>query len=289
MSKFDWITSRWHRTQKGRGAGGTSSLQQLIVTATIVASPLSLLAQATSAKIPPPTFLDLTKQSRPPRNPRGPGIPGGGQLRPSPPRNPRGPGIPGGGNLYDDILNQLRQENRLGVRGGNLCVVSPPARLTDTTNEIWHDRPLFIWQGAAVRIELLASGSEEVLWSKNLTPEDRIALYNGEPLEPGRRYQWRLYLSEQDSVGNSFKILPTEELARISTELTQLENQLQARNATEEEIALERANFFAKRRLWSDALQVIFTTQNPSEQLKNLAQEITAYICNSSGQNPNQP
>lgn len=244
-----------------------------------LASWVYLLAQTASAQKQSPPQQSLTKQSpRQPTNPRGPGVPGGGQVRP--PRNPRGPGVPGGGNLYEDILNGLREENSIGVRGGNLCAIAPPARLANTTNGIWHSSPIFIWQGEAQRIELLVSGSDEVLWSKNLQNSDRIAVYEGEPLEPGRRYEWRLYSSEEDFLEVLFRILPREERASITAELTALENQLQANNATEEQIALARANYFAGRRLWADALQEIYRVKNPSEQLKKLGQEITTYICN---------
>lgn len=247
----------------------------LLATVTAIASGVHLLFESASAQNHPQDLQQFWTQRPTPRNPRGPGVPGGGQARPTP-RNPRGPGVPGGGNLYEDILNQLRDENRIGVRGGNLCAIAPPARLMGIGNAIWNDRPLFIWQGAAVRIELLASGNEEVLWSKNLTPNDRTAVYDGEPLQPGQRYEWRLYRSsEDDPLVTLFRILPREERDRITAEL----NQLQTQGDTAEQIALKRANYFAKNRLWSDALQEIYSVPNPSEELNKLGQEITNYIC----------
>ncbi len=268
MDRFDWVRFKLlssHRVSIARSVRNPIFLL-LLGTVTAIASGADLLWQTASAQNPP------AAQRPAPRNPRGPGEPGGGAR---PPRNPRGPGEPGGGSLYEDILNQLREENRIGVRGGNLCPIAPPARLAGTGSAIWNDRPLFIWQGAAVRIELLASGSEEVLWSKNLTPNDTTAVYDGEPLQPGRRYQWRLYRSEQDPEVVLFRILPAQERDRITAEL----NQLPTQGANPEQIALQRANYFAKNRLWSDALQEIYSVPNPSEQLQKLGQEITSYIC----------
>jgi hypothetical protein len=46
-----------------------------------------------------------------------------------------------------------------------------------------------------------------------------------------------------------------------------------------EEIALQRANYFAQRDLWSDALQEIYSVQNPSPTLTRNAQEILSYLC----------
>ena len=270
MDRFDSVWSkllRSHRVSITRSVRNPIFLV-LFVTVAAIASGVNLLFQSASAQNQP------VAQRPAPRNPRGPGVPGGGQARPVP-RNPRGPGVPGGGNLYEDILNQLREENRIGVRGGNLCAIAPPARLMGINSAIWHDRPLFIWQGAAVRIELVASESEEVLWSKNLTANDTTAVYDGEPLQAGQRYEWRLYRSEQDFEAILFRILPKQERDRITAEL----NQLQTQGATPEEIALQRANYFAKNRLWSDALQEIYSVPNPSDQLKKLGEEITAYLC----------
>lgn len=286
MDRFDWVKSKLPRshwvsiTRKVRNP----IFLVLPVTVAAIASGEHLLFPTASAQNQPLAQQSLTKQrsessdipeggqARPPRDPKGPGTPGGGQARPAP-RNPRGPGVPGGGNLYEDILDQLREETpNTTRRASSFCLVAP----SGTNQGIWHDRPLFIWQqGAAVRIELLASPSEEVLWSKNLTPNDTTAVYEGEPLPAGQRYEWRLYRSDKDFEVILFRILPKEERDRITAEL----NQLQTQGATAEEIALQRANYFAKKRLWADALQEIYSVPNPSEQLKQLGQEITTYLC----------
>lgn len=282
MARFDWLRFSLYREKKGVKFWQQLGKFGLISTWAIVAGWLHLLFQPASAQKQillqqsreETVENSLIKQSpSQPANPRGSGFPGGGNNQP--PRNPRGPGVPGGGNLYDDILNQLREQNRIGVRGGNLCAIAPPARLMDIGSAIWHDRPRFIWQGAAVRIELLASDSEEVLWSKNLTPNDTTAVYEGQPLQPGQRYQWRLYSSDEEPDAILFRILPKEERDRITAEL----NQLQTPGNTPEQLALKRANYFAKNRLWSDALQEIYSVENPSEQLNKLGEEIITYLC----------
>jgi hypothetical protein len=278
MDRFDWVKSKLPRshwvsiTRKVRNP----IFLVLPVTVAAIASGEHLLFPTASAQNQPLAQQSLTKQTRkPPENPRGPGVPGGG-ARPAP-RNPRGPGVPGGGNLYEDILDQLREEkpdtlSTTTRAGGSICLVAP----SGTNQGIWHDRPLFIWRGEAVQIELLAAGRQEVLWSKNLTANDTRAVYDGEPLQAGQRYQWRLYQSEQDVEGPIlFRILPKEERDRLSAEL----NQLQTQGATAEEIALQRANYFAKKRMWADALQEIYSVENPSDQLNKLGEEITSYFC----------
>ncbi|MFB2982465.1 hypothetical protein [Microseira sp. BLCC-F43] len=281
MDRFDWLRFkllRNHRVSITRRVRNPIFLV-LLVTVAEIASGVHLLFPTANAQNQPLAQQSLTKQrsessdipeggqARPPRDPRGPGTPGGGAR---PPRNPRGPGVPGGGNLYEDILDQLREETpNTTRRASSFCLVAP----SGTNQGIWHDRPLFIWQGAAIRIELL--GSEEVLWSKNLTPNDTKAVYDGEPLQAGQRYEWRLYGSDGSAKDTFFRILPKEERDRITAEL----NQLQTQGATAEEIALQRANYFAKKRMWADALQEIYSVPNPSDQLNKLGQEITTYLC----------
>ena len=275
MDKFDPVRFKLlptHPVSIPRSASNPIFLV-LLVTVAAIASGVHLLFQSASAQNQPVAQQSLTKQRLDPQNPIDRDLPSGGQARP--PRDPRGPGTPGGGNLYEDILNQLREENRIGVRGGNICAIAPPARLMGIGSAIWHDRPLFIWQGAAVRIELVASGSEEVLWSKNLTANDTTAVYQGEALQAAQRYEWRLYRSDKDFDIVLFRILPKQERDRITAQL----NQLQTEGDTAEQIALKRANYFAEQRLWADALQEIYAVPNPSDQLKKLGQEITNYLC----------
>lgn len=201
-----------------------------------------------------------------------------GGSRAQPPRDPRR----GGSRL----LEQLRGENAVGVRGGNLCAIAPAPQLRGTTNTVWRDRPLFIWQGSAQRVALLESGSEELLWSKNVTADDRSVAYDGAPLQPGQLYEWRLYSSSKDFAPRPFRIMPSAERNTIASELTALENQLKTEGASPEEIALERANYFSDRRLWSDALQEVYAVQNPSEDLKKTAQELATFICTPPQKNP---
>lgn len=277
MYRFGWVMSMISKIGFTDNCSKKQRCNLVILgTVVIIGSWLHLLFPTASAQQQPQMQQSSLKQR--PRQPREPrqGIPGGGQVRPRQPQGPR-PGVPGGGNLYEDILNQLREQNNVGGTRGDICLAAPPARLLDVPEAIWHANPLFIWQGgSAVRIELLEGG--KVLWTKNLTPNDRIAVYDGEPLQPGRQYTWGLYLSDSSETPDkvtSFSILPKEERDRIAVDL----NQLQTSGDTPEQIALKRANYFAKKRLWADALQEIYSVQNPSEQLKKLGEEITNYSC----------
>jgi hypothetical protein len=69
------------------------------------------------------------------------------------------------------------------------------------------------------------------------------------------------------------------ERERLAAELAALEAQLKAAGATAEEIALERANYFAQRDLWSDALQEIDSAKNSSVELTGKLQDLVNYLC----------
>lgn len=55
--------------------------------------------------------------------------------------------------------------------------------------------------------------------------------------------------------------------APITAELPQLEERVEG--ASQETIALEKANYFAGKELWSDALRELSSVPTPSVELKN--------------------
>jgi hypothetical protein len=54
---------------------------------------------------------------------------------------------------------------------------------------------------------------------------------------------------------------------RITKELTALEKRL--KGASEETVALEKANYFTERELWSDALRELYSVPKPSAELRD--------------------
>jgi predicted Fe-Mo cluster-binding NifX family protein len=123
--------------------------------------------------------------------------------------------------------------------------------------------------------------SQVVLWSQPVAAANQSATYTGKALEPGQKYDWELVVDP--ALGNSqrftFQVMEAQKRDRITAELTALETQLKAAGATAEEIALERANYFAERDLWSDALQEVYSVKNPSATLTQAAQEMSAWAC----------
>ncbi|MCU0533503.1 MAG: DUF928 domain-containing protein [Hydrococcus sp. Prado102] len=197
-------------------------------------------------------------------------------------------------SIWETIWNLLtaREQRNMASRG-NLC---PITGLLEKQNVIWSDRPLFLWQGTGIiEIKVYApfdpNTDEKLLWSQKVKTEDKTnpfngIPYNGEQLQSGKSYDWELiYLDEkgrQETTNKlTFQVMKSPERDRISAELNTLQTQLQAEGATTEEIALQRANYFAERDLWSDALQEIYSVPNPSPDLINNYNNLLTSVCKS--------
>ena len=275
MSKFNWV------------------LSTLLVT-TLVSSWLTDSTQTTRAQTHLFGFGEnaaqaQSKDNAPPTNPRAPeqGRPGGsrGSLR--------------GSNPWTPILQALAQDNQPAEeknKGGGRgeCLLSPIA--LGNNQEMWNDRPLFVWTGRPIRVELYQVGSDKVLWSHNVNqnPNNNKVLYDKEALKPGQTYELRLIGFSQPAT-TQFRVMDSQKRDRIKQELQRLEEQLKAKQATPEEIARRRAQYFTEQRLWLDVLQETYSVENPSKALTDaLAQMNKSHplqICPPppSPQNPTQP
>jgi hypothetical protein len=149
---------------------------------------------------------------------------------------------------------------------------------------------LFVWFGSGIidRIAVRLPDSEEMLWEQQVRrARGGRVMYDGEALQPGQTYEWVLTSapnpasdqSENKPTIVSFKVMEESERDRISQELSQLEQDLQERGASTEEIAWQRATYFAQQRLWSDALREIYSVETPSPELGEAMQDIANLIC----------
>ncbi len=191
-------------------------------------------------------------------------------------------------SIFEAIWKLLRakreQEPALSSRS-NICEITPG--LLGETNLIYSDRPLFLWQGTIPQVDIYLytpfglDTEQEVFWSQTVASNNRI-LYSGEPLQPGQIYDWEIVV---DSATNrrriSFQVMEAAERDRISQEIKHLETGLRNAGATNEEIILAKANYFAQQDLWSDALQQLSSLENLSNVAKDNNQKIVSYICQS--------
>lgn len=271
MSKFNWV------------------LSTLVVT-TLVSSLLTDSTQTTRAQ----THLfssgenaaqAQSKDNPPPTNPSAPVQRGTGGSR----------GSSRGRNPWTAILQALAQDNKppepnkTPISRGP-CLLSPIA--IGNNKEMWSDRPLFVWTGRANRVELYQVGSDKALWSRNVNLNQIKLLYDGEELKPGQTYEWRL-IGFSQPVTTQFRVMDAQKRDRIKQELQRLDEQLKAKQATPEEMARRRAQYFAQQRLWLDVLQETHSVENPSKELTDALTEMNKphplSICIPSPPNPSQP
>lgn len=178
---------------------------------------------------------------------------------------------------WGEILDELRRRKRSGgSRGGGICEIAPQ-KLVDRdsnkegTKEIWSDRPLFLWHiggGTAQRIELFVQGGEKALWSREIKAGETKVIYDGEALQPGQSYEWQLSALAPYPIKSRavrFQVLDSQKRDRMTKELTALEKRL--KGASEETVALEKANYFGKEGLWSDVLRELYSVPKPSAEL----------------------
>jgi hypothetical protein len=197
-------------------------------------------------------------------------------------------------SIFGGLFNNKKEDNSptagpvgTGAPRGGVCALTPGT--IGTNKEIWSDRPMFVAkrQGMAPiqKIEVISPNNQQVLWNQDAPPGALVftTLYGGEtPLQPNQTYNWVITygnpgVSKQNSF--SFKVMDEQKRDRITAELAKLEAELKTKGATTEEVALQRSQYFAQQELWSDALQEVYSVDNPSPALQERIQAITGDIC----------
>jgi hypothetical protein len=146
------------------------------------------------------------------------------------------------------------------------------------TDTLWSDRPLFLWRGSAGKIALQDYDTNQPLWSRTVSASSQQVVYDGKPLQPGKVYEWLILANDAPKARTTFAVMEASERNRLAPELQTLDT-----TATP---ALEKARYFSDRGLWSDALQALYTVQNPSSQVLQARQEMLAYLCGESDTQP---
>jgi hypothetical protein len=179
-----------------------------------------------------------------------------------------------------------------------LCVVSPG--LLEPNYVIWSDRPAFIWSipdnadGLQMQqVRLLDDNPNpnrrRILWEAPLTGTTPGILYSGTPLQAGQRYTWELLFQRQYfgssrpetvSLTFTFQVMDVESRTQLAAELDALTQPLRTAQTDGEAIAHRRADYFQEKQLWSDALQVLFSVENPSSTTVDRINTLVAQVCN---------
>jgi len=186
---------------------------------------------------------------------------------------------------WSDLWGSLRRPRTNKGGKGDLCLLVPAQ--ASKPDIMWHDRPLFVWQGLEQTIGLRRAGSETVFWRRSFTQPGTVVnqiQYSGLPLQPGQTYELLLYSSPtatQPVRWQAFTIMGVRDRVPVTTALQALTAKLQKENASEETIAQQRAQYFSDHHLQADVLQEVFAVKNPSVALRQLTTDISKEFCRS--------
>jgi Domain of Unknown Function (DUF928) len=177
---------------------------------------------------------------------------------------------------WQSIFRRYRPQRPLTSRGG-ICAVAPG--LVGEV-KVWSDRPLLIWNGAASQVNIRDHENHQDLWTRMLNPSENYVAYDGEALETGKLYQWQVLREKPGEADrrqwHTFEIITGDERTQITADLQALEQALHQESG--EAIALRKAEYFAEKNLWSDALQVLYTAE-PSPAIVQARQDRLNTLC----------
>jgi hypothetical protein len=215
------------------------------------------------------------------------------QQKPRPTPNPtqRSPQTSTQEKSIVDILSSLLQRTKPHQGSRNLadsvCLIAPA--VLSQTNLIWSDRPLFVWRGKVQRIEVRTYSDQHtfekqpVIWQQELDGSVQQVINTEKTLQPGQRYDLQFYRLNDDQppeeLRTTFSVMSTQQRDRILDDLNSLEKRLKAEQATKEDIVLQRAQYFAKQDLWSDAVQEIYGATHDSPRIAKVAEEMSDRAC----------
>lgn len=193
--------------------------------------------------------------------------------------------------VFDFFRGEVRDRRRGQISGSRPVRGSePPCLINPGDSEtLWHQKPLFLLRGDIAQIEVQPLGNSAAPpW--NAKPEAAesgllTAAYDGEPLRLGSSYQMLIYenqpiLGPVQTVQIPFRVMAAgEERDRIAADLDQLTAELTHGKADAEAIAQAKANYFLENELSADALQILFTVADPSEELIAAREALATDIC----------
>lgn len=177
----------------------------------------------------------------------------------------------------DERIPSPRGDIPAGSRG-DICVISPAT--AGKIGVVWSDRPLFLWQGSIRKMEVRPRSNQQALWSQIVSESQSSVIYNGAALQPGQSYDLVLFNQRFVPIFRvTFQIMEKKEKEQIASDLTSLETQLKRKGATDEQIAYEKADYFASRGMWADVLQEAYKVEKPSDRLNKFKDKAFEQFC----------
>ena len=182
---------------------------------------------------------------------------------------------------WNGIWERIRRKKVAGgSRSDNLCIVSPNLLIdresqANNIKEIWHQQPLFIWRSNKLKAVGLKD-ENSISWQQEVKATQTSLFYNGKPLKPGNTYTLVVFKPYETEFQNLQLVTPDRH-QKIAADLAKIENQLKSEGANKEEIALQKADYFARLQMWSDVFWQLYSVPNPSDELKATLEEVNSH------------
>lgn len=184
-------------------------------------------------------------------------------------------------NLLRRIFPDDERDDPTTISRGDFCLLAPARPGEETT--IWHQKPIFIWQGTIGKLEVVDEATGDTVWQYEPTPAETFVSYGGETLRTGGTYLWKVYDSAESDSAMAFPpftVLPAINRLLIANGLSVAQQRaIAAENPQENPPELARANYFAFRELPVDALQSLFSVEDPSADLIEGRTEVVDAMC----------
>jgi len=159
----------------------------------------------------------------------------------------------------------------------DICLITP-ANL-DEGETIWHDQPVFVWQGSVGKIEVIDAETQTSLWQYIPESGETTAIYDSDPLRSGLRYQWRIYgVADLESplLFQPFSIASRPNRWLMSNGLAAAASQT---DSSAQNIAIAQINYFTNRLLYTDAIQVLFSANRETPEILAGQTEVIESLC----------
>lgn len=184
-------------------------------------------------------------------------------------------------NVFRRILDGDDEEPPL-ISRGELCVIAP-ATAGAGTPEIWHERPVMVFQpGSIEKLALRNEATNVVFWDYYPSSTTHHVVYDGEPLQSEVVYRLDVYLdaeADRPTTFPDFRLLPDFSRQQISDDLAMNVTPKEADMSTEHWTAIQRADYFVEQGMRLDAIQALFDVDVPSAELATLQQQLIESIC----------
>lgn len=174
------------------------------------------------------------------------------------------------------VLKKLfGRETQRPISRGQYCLLASSEKYT-----IYHTRPVFVWAVNLQKIAIAHENSDTPFWDTNIGNRQKFAFYGGkENLQPGKSYELQGFNNNRPEIIVQFKVMNSQERQGITNELNALEQKVKTEGADKLTVAIARVNYFIDKGLWSDAIQELYSVENPPAELSNKLKDLPEKLC----------